>query len=132
MRNLFRDTIVPHQKVSKSGIVQASLYKDKDCNFMTLTGKQIRQLRSMCNTLKATLIIGKSGVTPATASQVSGDLEARELVKCSVLDGCPMPVRDVAYELAEMVDATVVQVIGRKFTLYRESSREDIDKIQLV
>lgn len=99
---------------------------------MTLTGKQIRQLRSMANTLKATLIVGKSGVTPATASQVLGDLEAHELVKGSVLDGCPASVQEVAYELADMVDANVVQVIGRKFVLYRESSREDIDKIQLV
>ena len=99
---------------------------------MILTGKQIRQLRSMANTLKASLIIGKSGVTPATASQASGDLEAHELIKCSVLDGCPASVQEVAYELAEMVDANVVQVIGRKFVLYRESSREDIDKIVLV
>lgn len=99
---------------------------------MTLTGKQIRQLRSMANTLKATLIVGKSGVTPATALQIEGDLEARELVKCSVLDGCPLSTQEAAYELAEMVDANVVQVIGRKFVLYRESSREDIDKIELV
>lgn len=99
---------------------------------MVLTGKQIRQLRSMANTLKATLIVGKSGVTPAIASQVSGDLEAHELVKGSVLDGCPASVQEVAYDLADMVDANVVQVIGRKFVLYRESSREDIDKIQLV
>ena len=28
--------------------------------------------------------------------------------------------------------AEVVQVIGRKFSLYRESSRKDIEKIKLV
>lgn len=99
---------------------------------MALTGKQIRQLRSMCNTLKATLIIGKEGVTAGTAKQASDALEAHELVKCSVLDGCGIPARDVAYDLAERLEAEVVQVIGRKFTLYRASSREDIEKIELV
>ncbi|NGM17912.1 ribosome assembly RNA-binding protein YhbY [Eggerthellaceae bacterium zg-887] len=99
---------------------------------MALNGKQIRQLRSMANTLKANLIIGKAGVTDGTAKQVDDDLEAHELVKCSVLDGCPVSTKDAAYELAQRVEADVVQVIGRKFVLYRETSREDVEKIELV
>lgn len=99
---------------------------------MTLSGKQIRQLRSMANTLKPLLIIGKGGVTDGVALQATEALEAHELLKCSVLDGCGILTQSVAYELAERVEADVVQVIGRKFTLYRESSREDIDKIVLA
>ena len=33
---------------------------------------------------------------------------------------------------SERCHAEVVQVIGRKFSLYRESSRKDIEKIKLV
>lgn len=99
---------------------------------MSLSGKQIRQLRSMANTLKPLLIIGKGGVTDGVAVQAGEALEAHELVKCSVLEGCDVPAQSVAFELAERLEAEVVQVIGRKFTLYRESSREDIDKIVLV
>lgn len=40
--------------------------------------------------------------------------------------------REAAEELAERCHAEVVQVIGRKFSLYRESSRKDIEKIKLV
>lgn len=98
----------------------------------TLTGKQIRQLRSMANGLKPLVIIGKEGVTSGVAKQAGEALEARELVKCSVLDACGMEARDAAQQLANMTEAHVVQVIGHKFTLYRESSRDDIEKIELV
>ena len=37
-----------------------------------------------------------------------------------------------AYEACEALDCDCVQVIGRKFSLYRESSRKDIEKIKLV
>ncbi|WP_165055620.1 MULTISPECIES: YhbY family RNA-binding protein [unclassified Adlercreutzia] len=97
-----------------------------------LTGKQIRQLRSMANTLKATLIIGKEGVGAGTAKQASEALEAHELIKCSVLDAACADTRDVANDLAARVDANVVQVIGHKFVLYRASSREDVEHIELV
>ncbi len=99
---------------------------------MALNGKQIRQLRSMANTLKPTLIIGKSGITSGVEKQASDALEAHELLKCSVLDGCGLSAKTVAYELGEKVDAEVVQVIGRKFVLYRESLRDDIKKIELA
>lgn len=47
-------------------------------------------------------------------------------------DGSSLSVREAAEELAERCHAEVVQVIGRKFSLYRESSRKDIEKIKLV
>ena len=99
---------------------------------MTLSGKQIKQLRSMCHTLKPCLIIGKGGVTPAVSKQADEALEAHELIKCNVLDGCGLPAAAVARELAESVEAEVVQVIGHRFSIYRETSREDIEKIQLA
>lgn len=99
---------------------------------MTLTGKQIRQLRSMANSLKATLIIGKDGVNPGAIKQASDALEAHELIKCNVLDGACMSTADAARQLADATEAELVQVIGHKFVLYRESSREDIEKIGLA
>lgn len=99
---------------------------------MTLTGKQIRQLRSMANGLKATLIIGKDGVNSGAVKQANDSLEAHELIKCSVLDGACMDTADAARQLADSVEAELVQVIGHKFVLYRASTREDIEKIELA
>ena len=93
---------------------------------MALTGAQVKQLRSMAHHLNPAIIIGKSDVNEGTVEQT------HELVKCSVLDGSSLFAREAAEELAERCHAEVVQVIGRKFSLYRESSRKDIEKIKLV
>ena len=89
---------------------------------MELTGRQIRQLRSMANRLEATIGVGKAGTA----------LEANELVKCSVQGTSGMDTREAATALARPTHAQVVQVIGHKFVLYRTSQREDIEHIQLV
>ena len=94
---------------------------------MALTGAQVKQLRSMAHHLNPAIIIGKSDVNEGTVEQTVAYLEKHELVKCSSLSA-----REAAEELAERCHAEVVQVIGRKFSLYRESSRKDIEKIKLV
>ena len=48
-----------------------------------------------------------------------------------MLDSAGLDARDAANQLAQMVGAEVVQVIGHKFTLYRVSSREDVKHIEL-
>ena len=99
---------------------------------MALTGRQVRQLRSQAHHLNPVIIIGKSDVNEGTVQQANESLEAHELIKCSVLDGSSMTAREAADELAERCHAEVVQVIGRKFSLYRESHRENVEKIKLV
>ena len=97
---------------------------------MALTGKNIRQLRSLAHHLNPT-IIGKGDVNDGTVEQANAALEAHELIKCSVLDTSSLDVREAANELAERCGAEVVQVIGRKFSIYRETSRDDVEKIKL-
>lgn len=99
---------------------------------MALSGKQTRQLRSLAHNLKPLLIIGKGGIAPGVIAQANDALEAHELIKCTVLDGCGCSAQSVAHELARAVEADVVQVIGHRFSLYRETSREDVEKIKLA
>ena len=99
---------------------------------MALAGKQIRQLRSLAHHLNPVIIIGKGDVNDGTVEQANECLEAHELIKCSVLDGSSLTARMAANELAERCHAEVVQVIGHKFSLYRETSRTDVEKIKLV
>lgn len=65
--------------------------------------------------------IGKGGVSKNLAKTVSDALEARELIKLSVLENCDYTTRDIAEELAEATESEVVAVIGRRVVLYRES-----------
>ena len=98
---------------------------------MALTGKQVRHLRSLAHHLKPAIIVGKTDVNDGVVEQANGALEAHELIKCSVLDTSSLDARAAADELAERCHAEVVQVIGRKFSLYRESGRDDIEHIAL-
>ncbi|MBY4797453.1 ribosome assembly RNA-binding protein YhbY [Collinsella sp. AGMB00827] len=98
---------------------------------MALSGKQIRHLRSLAHHLNPVVLIGKAGVTSGTTQQASEGLEAHELIKCGVQDGCDQTATEVAHELAELVGAEVVQVIGHRFSLYRPSKKKDIEHIKL-
>ncbi len=95
-----------------------------------LNSRQRAQLRGMANDFETILQVGKMGISENTVKQVSDALEARELIKMSVLETCPITSREAADELAQRVKADVVQVIGRKFILYRES--KDNKTIKLV
>ena len=94
-----------------------------------LTSKQRAQLRGMANTMETILQIGKTGITDQTVKQVDDALTARELIKIRTLETSPTSSRESADMLAEKVGADVVQVIGRKFVLYRKS--KDNQKIFL-
>ena len=86
-----------------------------------LTSKQRAQLRGLANGMQAIFQVGKGGIGDALIKQVDDALEARELIKMTVLENAQTTYRAVADEIAAKVKADVVQVIGSKFILYRES-----------
>ena len=94
-----------------------------------LTSKQRAYLRSLATSMPAIMQVGKGGITENLVKTVSDALEARELIKMSVLENSEYTPRDTADELAEAVGAEVVGVIGRKIILYRESEKHK--KIEL-
>ena len=86
-----------------------------------LNSRQRAQLRAMANDMETILQVGKGGINENTIKQVDDALEARELIKLRILETCPTTVRETADELAGRVSADVVQVIGTRFILYRQS-----------
>jgi len=86
-----------------------------------ITSKQRAYLRGLANSIPAIMQIGKSGITENLTKTVSDALEARELIKLTVLENSMETPRAMADALAEAVRADVVGVIGRKIILYRES-----------
>ena len=97
---------------------------------MELTGKQRAQLRAMANELEPIVHIGKDGIGENLVKQANDALEARELIKLRVLETSPVSSREAADEIAEKTQSDVVQVIGTRFVLYRES--RDNKQIRLV
>lgn len=86
-----------------------------------LSGKQRAQLRSAAQSLEPILFIGKEGITENIIKQAGDALEARELIKGSVQQNCPLSAREACDELARFTNSEGVSVVGRKFVLYRES-----------
>ena len=95
-----------------------------------LNSRQRAQLRAMANEMETILQIGKMGISGNTVKQVNDALEARELIKLRVLETCPLSSRQAADELAKETACDVVQVIGTRFSVYRES--KDNKTIKLV
>lgn len=86
-----------------------------------LTGKQKKHLRSLAHHLDPIFQVGKGGVNENLILQIGEALEARELLKVSVLQNCEQDKDEVAQELAEGAKADLVQLIGKTIVLYKES-----------
>lgn len=95
-----------------------------------MTTKQRAYLKSLAMTMEPIFQIGKSSMTPGLTEAVSEALEARELIKLSVLQNCGDDPKELAQILAERTHAQVVQVIGKKIVLYKEG-KENKKKIVL-
>ncbi|MGI6169679.1 MAG: YhbY family RNA-binding protein [Christensenellales bacterium] len=88
-----------------------------------ISSKQRAALRAMANELEPIFQLGKDGLGDAFVRQVDEALEARELVKISILRTSEYEPRQACDILADKLGAQGVQCIGRKFTLYRPSTK---------
>lgn len=93
-----------------------------------MTSKQRAYLKGLAMNIEPIYQVGKSSITPEFTIGISEALEARELIKISVLKNCMDNPKEIAQILAERTKSEVVQVIGKKIVLYRESkSKKKID-----
>lgn len=94
-----------------------------------ITSKQRAYLRGLAQNLTPIFQIGKNGLNDNQIEQIKNALEARELIKITLLDSTPDNKHSIANELADRTESDVVQIIGKKITLYKKSSKEP--KIEL-
>jgi len=99
---------------------------------MELTSKQRAQLRGIANSIDTIVIIGKDGITDNLVKQASDALEAREIIKCKVLENSMYTAREACDELSRLTRSEQVQVIGTKFVLYRMQHDKSKRKIELI
>ena len=88
-----------------------------------MTSKQRAMLRAMANEYQPIIYIGKEGVTEALIQDADAALEARELVKGSSGRNAEVDLRTAVAELCQALQAEPVQVIGRKFVIFRPSKK---------
>lgn len=93
-----------------------------------MDSKTRAKLRAMANQLAPSVIIGKDGVTDSVIYQISLELDARELVKISVLSN-EVDHKEILNELANTLNAEPISQIGKKMVLYRFSSKKGVKHI---
>ena len=93
------------------------------------TSKERSNLRSIAQTIQPITQIGKGGISENLIISLSEALEARELIKVSVLNNNDDDPKAIASELERLLNAQTVAVTGKKIVLYRRSSKKDFKHI---
>ncbi len=88
-----------------------------------MTSKQRAYLRGLANNINSIFQIGKNGISDNQITQLKDALEARELIKISVLETSPMNVKELGDKIANLTDSILVQTIGNKITLFKQRKK---------
>ena len=94
-----------------------------------LNPKQRAFLRKIAQTMAPIFQVGKNGLSDNQIEQIQNALEARELIKITLLNTIPDEKHAIAKELAIKTNADIVHLIGNKLTLYKKSIKKP--KIEL-
>ena len=94
-----------------------------------MTSKQRSYLKGLAMTMDPIFQLGKSSLKTENTQAFAEALEARELIKINVLQNCADDPNELAQIVAERTHSQVVQVIGKKIVLYKESKNKK--KIEL-
>ena len=84
-----------------------------------MTSKQRAYLKGLAMDLTPVFQIGKSSVTPENVEAIAETFNTRELIKVAILKNCLDDPNEIAAVIAERTHSQLVQVIGRKFVLYK-------------
>ena len=96
---------------------------------INMTSKERAFLRSKANPLEAIINVGKESASPEVVSAVDEALTKRELIKINILKNCDDDKREIADLIALRTKSEVIQIVGRKVTLYRRNQKIDRYKI---
>lgn len=88
---------------------------------MKLTSRERAALRGEAHRLQALVHVGHHGLTASVISSLDDALRTHELVKVQLGRPVDTSAKEIAGQLADRVDAEVVQVIGKTVTLFREN-----------
>lgn len=89
-----------------------------------MTSKERAFLRREAHSLDPIVHIGKETLTPEVVAAIEEALDARELIKVGVLKNCFDDPRELGELAAERTHSQVVQVMGRKITLYKRKKKD--------
>lgn len=96
-----------------------------------MTSKERAYLKGIASKIEPICHVGKASITPEIIENIREAIDKRELVKVAILKNCFDDTREIANLVAERTRSEVVQVIGKKFVLFkqaRENSKIEFPK----
>ena len=84
-----------------------------------MTSKQRAYLKSLASNLNPVFQVGKSSLTPEITEAILECFNNNELIKVAVLKNCADDPKMIASYVADRTHSEVVQVIGKRFILYK-------------
>jgi RNA-binding protein len=90
----------------------------------SMSGRALRHLRALGHALDPVIAVGKAGVTDGLAREAERALLQHELIKVRVMQEAPIDRHEAATALAEATGATLAQVLGRTFLLYKRHPKK--------
>ena len=96
-----------------------------------ITTKQRSLLNGMAQKIQSTVYVGKNGIADSVLADANLQLEAKELVKATILKNSLLEAKDIANDLAAELRADVVSAMGNKIVLYRKSHKKGIKHIEI-
>lgn len=96
-----------------------------------ITGKQRAVLRKTAHGMQPIFQIGKGGITDELVKQLDNALEARELIKVTILETALLDTKQTCNDLAVRLNAEPVQSIGSRLVLYRQARQQKNRKIEI-
>jgi len=92
-----------------------------------LSGKEKRLMRAQANQIKASVMIGREGMSSNVEHFIDEAFNTKNLVKVKVLDTCNDDRRQIAAQLDKLKDTELVQLLGRTILLYRPPKENESD-----
>ena len=93
---------------------------------MSLSQKQVKELRKLAHHLKVVVIIGQHGLTDNVMHEVDNALEIHELLKVRINAGDKQERNQIIDQIAQQTGSDVIQRIGHVGVFYRPSDEAKI------
>ena len=97
---------------------------------MSLTGKQLRMLKAKAQSKKASIQIGKDGLTEGQVERIKHELMHHELIKIK-FNAHKTYKTELSKEIAARTRATQVELIGNTLILYKQDQYKNKRKITI-
>lgn len=89
-----------------------------------MNSKDKSKLKGMASLMPAVVHIGKDGLSDAVIDSARAAITARELIKVTVLNNADLDTKETMIDLADMLGAELVQVIGHNGVLFKKKDKK--------